>query len=370
MAFDIITILNIIIASLYAIFLALFAYETKTKNRSAPYLLLLLVFGVAGGFLAFIDSSEILPSFGPYGRIYLILELVCYGLQFFFFYLFIEDISSLKPRLSGLMLMLGLLVLQNVALWSIVWFSAVLPEATNYMWLLADIGYVNLPLVAFLIFGLPTYYRIYRYTEEKKALGFMLSMIITSLGFIIISLIDYIGFFGEIPVWLDSISLLGEIFPLLGLLIFLLTYLFDVDYIYRLPSDHYLLMITYRSGVPIHFTTFETKKEVEIEENLFSGFISSIGMVFEQILRSSAPIESISSKEATIVIRSGKHVMGIILTKRPTSILARALDTYIKKFEKKYEEPLKNELVEVSAFEGAEALVKPIFPFFQIKDQS
>ncbi|TXT58658.1 MAG: conserved membrane protein of unknown function [Promethearchaeota archaeon] len=370
MALDIIVILNIIITSLYGIFLVLFAYQTKVKGRSAPYLLLLLFFGVVGGFLAIVDSSGILPSFGPYNRIYLILELVCYGLQFFFFYLFIEDISSLKPRLSGLMIMLSLLILQNTALWSIVWFSAVAPDAADYMWLLADIGYDNLPIVAFLFFGLPTYYRIYRYTEEKKALGFILSMILASTGFIIISLIDYTGFFGVKPVLLDNISLLGEIFPLLGLLIFLLTYLIDVDYIYRLPSDHFLLMVTYRSGVPIHFTTFETKKEVEIEENLFSGFISSIGMVFDQILQSRAPIQSISSEEATIVIRSGKNIMAIILTKRPTAILERAMDKYIDKFEKKYREPLKNEIVEINAFEGAKELVKPIFPFFRIKKQS
>jgi len=370
MSLDINIIVNILIGSFFAILFVLFTYQTTRKHRSAPYLLTSIFFGVLGAFFAFVDSVDLLPNFTTFNRIYLILELMFYGLQFFFFYLFVQDISRIRPQLWSLILMFAFLIIQNMSLWLMVWFSSFSATAVNNLWLFADIGYNNLAIFAFWIIGIPTYYRLYDYTKEKKALGFIFGLILVGGGYVVGSLIDYIGFFGTVPSWLNEISILGEIFPLVGLLIFLLTYILDVDYIYRLPHDHYMLMVTYRSGVAIHTVKFNTKRQVQIEENLFSGFISSLTFVFDNILQSISPIEIISSKDASILMRSGENILVIILTQQPTSILARASDRYIKRFEDKFRDELKIESTEVGKFQEAEELIKPIFPFLKIKDNS
>jgi hypothetical protein len=266
--------------------------------------------------------------------------------------------------------MFGLLIIQNMSLWLMVWFASFSPTAVENLWLLADFGYNNLAIFAYWIIGIPTYYRLYRYTKEKKAIGFIIGLILAGSGYIVNSLIDYIGFFTTLPTWLDDIGILGDVFPLTGLIIFLITYIFDVDYIYRLPHDHYMLMVTYKSGVAIHSVQFETERKVKIEENLFSGFISSLTFVFDNILQSPSPIDTISSKDASILLRSGEKIIVIVLTKQPTSILARALDRYIHRFEKRFKEELKEESTEVSKFQDAKEIISQIFPFLKITEYS
>ncbi|TFF92511.1 MAG: hypothetical protein EU543_05430, partial [Promethearchaeota archaeon] len=171
MSLDINTIVNILIGSFFTILFVLFTYQTTRRHRSAPYLLLSLFFGVLGAFFALVDSANLLPNFTTFNRIYLIVELMFYGLQFFFFYLFVQDIWRLHPQLWSLILMFVFLIIQNMSLWLMVWFSSFSTAAVDNLWLLADIGYNNLAIFAFWIIGIPTYYRLYDYTKEKKTLG-------------------------------------------------------------------------------------------------------------------------------------------------------------------------------------------------------
>jgi hypothetical protein len=266
--------------------------------------------------------------------------------------------------------MCGLLILQNASLYFMVWFSPFSEEVVDFLWLPADVGYNSLAIVAFGIFGIPIYTRLYRYTKEGKALGFMISLSLVISGFIIHSFIDYLGFFDLVPPWLDNISILGEILPLSGLLLFLMTYIVEVDYIYRLPADHYMLMVSYKdSGILLHAVKFETHKEVNLKENLFSGFISSLSVLFTEIFKEPSQIETISGKNIHILMRSGRFITAMMVTRQPTSILENAMDRYIEEFENHYEKELKREIAEVSKFDDAIQLVKPIFPFLKFKNE-
>lgn len=370
MEWNLYTIINLLISGSYVILLILFSYQISKRKRSAPYLLSLLCFGLVGAFFAFLDSSALFPTFTSYSRIYLIFELTCYGLQFFFFYLFVESISHVRPRLWGIVIMCGLVILQNSSLYFMIWFSSISEKVIELLWLPADIGYNGLALMAFGIFGIPTYYRLYRYTKERKALGFIFSLILVISGFIIYSFIDYLGFFDLLPSWLENISILGEIFPLSGLFLFLITYGIDVDYIYRLPADHYTLMVSYKeSGILLHSVNFKTHKNVDLKEHLFSGFISSFSLLFSEIFKEPSNIETISGKNIHSLMRSGKYINVMMVTRQPTLILERAMDRYIKEFENKYENELKQEIAEVSKFDNAISLVTPIFPFLKIKKE-
>jgi hypothetical protein len=368
MDFDINVFVGFSISIFYGIFLILFLYFSLQKNRKAPYLVHVLGFGFIGSIFDIINSLEILPELNPNIQIYLIIELLFYGLQFFFFYLFLEQISSVDPKNWRLLPMFGFLIIQEISLGLMIWFSPFSSQSVQNLWFLADVGYNNLALFAFGVFGLPIYYKQYKYTREKKAVVFILAILLITFGYIIYSLVDYIGFFTTLPDWLEFLNNFSEVFPLLGLAVILLVYVFDIDYLYRLPSDHYMLVVTYKSGITIHSVKFQTKRNLEIKQNLFSGFMTSISFVFNNILKSEEPIETISSKDATILMRSGEKIIVIMIVEQPTKILERAMDRYIEMFEKRFQEELEEETSEVSKFKDAEDLINPIFPFLQIED--
>lgn len=368
MNFNFESAIGIFISGFYAIFLVLFIYESTRKSRSAPYLIHLLICGFIGSLFSILDGFELLPPLLPNIRVFLIMELAFYGLQFFFFYLFLEEISSIRPKSWKILLTFSFLILQQTSLGLILWFSTFSSKAVECLWFLADIGYNNLALLVFAIFGISIYFKHYKYTKEKKAILFIAGLFLITLGYIVYSLVDYIGFFSILPEWLETLSPFSEVFPMLGLMIILLIYIYDVDYIYRLPNDHYRLIVTYKSGITIHTVEFKTKKTLPIKDNLFSGFMTSISYIFDNVLRSQAPIESISSKDATILMRSGKKIIVIMLARQPTRILERAMDRYITIFEKKFERELDLESTEITRFKEADELIKPIFPFLKIEN--
>lgn len=359
--------IDILVVSFYFILLVIFIYQTTRRNRSAPFLLLNLLFGVLGGFFAVVHNVNIIPNYTGYPNFYLLVELLFYGFQFFFFYLFLEDISELKPKLWRLMLMFGLLILQILGLGFIIISSAYSEELLLVSWILEGLGFNLSAFIVFLLFGIPVYYKIYNYTKEKRVFGFILGLLIGSLGFILNSIYDSITLLYYIRIWPSSIRAVINFFPMIGLLFFMITYLSDIDYIYRLPHDHFMLMVTHKNGISLYTAQFSTKKEIEINENFFSGFISNVNYVYEKVLKSPSSIENVSGKEASILIRSKKHLLFAFVTHHPTAMLIRALERFADRFEEYYKSELKSDMSHVAKFQDADMLIKENFPFLKIK---
>lgn len=364
MEWDFDSIIGLAIASFFAVLLVFFLYQIIKKKRDAPFFVTLLFFGMLGGIFAFLDSANLFED--PL-RIMLAIQLTCYALQFFFFFMFVENLRSLKVNMLRFGIVFGFLLLQQFALWTIVWFKSY--PVTTHLWLLADLGYNNVALIIFLACGVPVYLKMYKYTKEIKPIIFSVAIIIVSIGFIIISLSDYFSYFSTIPEWLAVIGDLGDILPLTGLLLFVLVYISDVDYIYRLANDSYLLMVSYKTGIPIHKVNIINQKNVYIEDSLISGLLFTINSIFTNVLEVKTPIESISSKEATALMRSGKYIVATILTEKASAILARALERYVREFESRYEDILKINDSEVSKFNSADDFLTQVFPFFMIENK-
>jgi hypothetical protein len=363
MELDIDDLMNLGFAIFFGILLILFAYQTIRKKRSAPHFLILLSFGMIGGLFAFLNSSRIFPD--PL-RLFLTIQLMCYGFQFFFFYLFMEELVGIKVQPIRFGLAFGLLILQNVSLWVITNYR-VIGGNTDLLWLLADIGYDGLALFTVWGCAIPVYLQMFRYTKEKKPIFFGLAMFIVGLGFLIILLIDFIGYFGIVPDWLNAINILGDVFPLLGLMLFLIGYLSNIDYIYRLAHDNYILMVTYKSGITVHSVNFENQSGISVEENLISGLLTTINMIFSNVLKAKSHIETIASKDATIYMTSGKYITTTILTQHTSAILARAMTRYTQEFETRYKQLLEKNESDTSQFDNATELLSSVFPFLIIK---
>ncbi|MHA1341740.1 MAG: hypothetical protein ACTSO2_17350 [Promethearchaeota archaeon] len=366
MNWEIITILNLGITCVLGGLLLLFIYQTMQRKRKLPELLIGLVFGTLGGFLAFIESAEINAALSSLRAVFLSAHLTCYGFQLFFFYLFLESMININIKLYRFLIAFSFLFLQIISDWLIVWFNG--NVVTEDLWLLADIGYNSLGIYTFLVVGLFVYIDSYKYMKERKPILLSIALLIIGSGYIILSALDYTNYFGVTPSWLSDISDLGDILPFTGILIFLITYLSDIDYIYRFPFDNYVLMVSYKYGLQIHSVFFETKRIIKTDVNLISGFLSSLNTVFTNVLEIEDNIEMISGKKAHIMVESGEYVTATIISKRINIYLKRSLKRYIREFESKFKQQLEENVNEINVFESAKELIKPVFPFLKVRE--
>ncbi|MHA1679384.1 MAG: hypothetical protein ACTSUE_00090 [Promethearchaeota archaeon] len=359
--------LNLGIMLLFCVLLILFVNQIVRKKRSVPFFVASLAAGAGGGLFAFLDSLRDDVSVPLDHTFMLAMQISLYGIQFFFFYMFLESLVAIKVHPLRLAVVLVLLTLQIMSLWLIVLFQA--SPVTNDLWLLADMGYANLALFTFVVFGMYIYVKMYQYTREWKPLVFSFALLIVGSGFIIISILDYTSYWSTVPGWLSDISILGDILPLTGLAMFTIVYLSNVDYIYRLPFDVYSLVVSTNDGVSVYAVSIENTKNIKVEDQLLSGLITAINQLFGSILQTNTTVRNVISDDASILIQRGEFIDVIIVASSNSAILERALKRYVKEFSMQFSHRFSlNSMVDTEMFADAKRLIKPVFPFFKLQD--
>nr|MDO8114930.1 hypothetical protein [Candidatus Sigynarchaeota archaeon] len=359
------TSLYILMPGFFGLLLALFIYQVTTRERSVPFLIVSLVFGVLSGIFAYIDEVGLLSFIPRSHAIMLATHMSCGGLQFYFFFLFIEDLRDLKPNPFRLTIATMLAFLQVLSLWLTVWFEG---TAASNAWLLADIGYNNLALFTFLGCGLPVYVQTFKLTKEGRSLTLAIAVIIVGAGFVMSSIKDYNDYFFGGNALISEITQYGNLCDLAGLALFSIVYVSNVDYVYRLPMDNYVLMVSLLTGETVHFVKFKTRTKVEPNQDLLSGLLSTINAVFQSILATRVNINSISSKRATLLMESGKWVTATVITEKPSAILDNALKRYILQFEKMFYVKLNDRSTCTTDYDAAKVLLKKMFPFIVVDE--
>ncbi|MHA1650998.1 MAG: hypothetical protein ACTSYB_12455, partial [Candidatus Helarchaeota archaeon] len=206
----------------------------------------------------------------------------------------------------------------------------------------------------------------YKYTHERKPLFIMLALILIGVGFIFSFFNDLLDFLAINIEWLDTTAAYTLPLQAIGLFIFTGIYLSDIDYLYRLPHDVFLLMVLTKAGIPLHTVKLKTRRKVEIEGDLLSGLLSAINNVFEEIFKSKAVIRNISSKEIHLMMEPGEHIITVTITDKVSFFLSKALKRYTKEFETMFAKSIKAQNQDIATYYEAINLVKPIFPFFII----
>ncbi len=353
------------ITTLFGILLSLFIIQSIRHHRTAKALLMSLCFGFLAGIVTIIGSGELFPVPSSIDFVFLPLQINMYGFQFFLFYIFLERLisTSLNPKRFSFVLIFFLI--QTISLWFSVLFRD-LYDVTKIMWFFADLSYAVLGLFIYLIFGFIIYIRIYNQTYEIKPLIFSVTMILIGLGFVFTLLKDLYDFFSLSTPWLDILIPLSNAFIMIGLLIFTAVYVTEIDYLYRLPHQIFMLMVLTKSGIPLHAVKLKTKLNIEIEEDLLSGLISAISNVFEEVFQTKTFIRNISSKEMSLLIEPGEKIVCIIITNKVTFFLDQALRRYSTTFEEQFSQALQDKIQDTVVYRSAVDLLKPIFPFFKV----
>ena len=224
--------------------------------------------------------------------------------------------------------------------------------------------------------GSVIYIKTYIYTKEKMPIILFVALVFVSFGFII-SLLNDMYFILNVftisipkPDLINDLSNYANIFPFIGIIMFVITYLSNINYLYRLPNDNYLLMVLEKSGTPLYSVRFKTRKKINVEEVLLSGMISAINNVFKEIFKEETAISEISSKRLSILMETGEKTVALLITDKVTYFLDKALILFLKNFELKFQKEIKNDVRDLMVFEKATELLAPIFPFFIIEKVS
>jgi len=370
MALEVTEIASLVITILFGVLLALFVVQTIKRKRSALALVVSLFFGLFAGITAIFQSGKLIPISGDLSDILMSLQLNLYGVQFFFFYIFLECLISKDLNIKRFAVVFGLLLMQTFSLWLIVAFKSYDPGVNFQLWLFADLGYTLSGLFVYLLFGLPIYLKTYFYTRERKPMIFSFAMMLVGCGFILSLFSDYYDYIGSYPEWASTLDPLTNIVFVIGLLIFTITYLSDINYIYRLPNDIFMLMVLTKAGIPLYSVKLKSRKKVDIEGDLLSGMLSAINNVFEAIFQSEATIRSISSENVHLLMEPGEEIVSAVITDKPSFFLVQSLKRYTKEFETLFLQELKDKNRDIAIYRGASEIIKPIFPFLIIDKES
>ncbi|MFX0100695.1 MAG: hypothetical protein ACFFCS_14060 [Candidatus Hodarchaeota archaeon] len=359
----------ILIMTLFGVLFVFLLVQTIKQKRNAPYLLTSIFFGFLAGLIQFLTLEAIFKTFYIFDILTTFkhqLNLSAYALMIFFFYLFLEDLTDIKPNIMRFSIIFGLLILDLLPLWQLYWFDN--KDVSGKLWVLTDAGYDFLGFCVFAIFGLWVYIKTFKYSKDGRAISLAISMIIVGIGYAGLALYDLNDFFDFLAFPLGDLKTIGGAISIIGLLIMVLSYVTNVNYLYRLPNDNYVLTVAYKSGVPIHTVEMQTsRKKVSIEQEMLTGLISAISTMFRGTLQSDTDIENIKSKDATILVESGARVICIIVSDHVSATLSRALKRYVREFESMFEKELGEEALDSTKFEPANDLLKRVFPFFKIK---
>ncbi|MBD3229487.1 MAG: hypothetical protein GF329_14985 [Candidatus Lokiarchaeota archaeon] len=364
------TVLIITIA--FGVLIVIFIIQALINKRYAWAFLTSLIFGFLAG-LAAIVNKLIFSGYFVMETFFQSVHLNLYGFHFFFFFIFFERLISKKMNSIRLSIVFGFLLIQTIGLWLVFYFQ-VNGLSADIAWVLADIGYWSPALFVYFL-GIFIYIKTYLYTKEIKPLILCIALIFVSMGFFISFLNDFdfiLGVFDisiEIPEFITELSGIANIFPSIGIMMFVITYLVNIDYLYRVPFNVYLLVVLTKFGTPLYGVELRSRKKIEIEKTLLSGMITAITNVFTEIFKTDATIRNITSKGIKILIEPGEEIEVMIITDKNTYFLSQGLKRFTKLFEKKYAEELEKGTRDLLKFKDATYFLKKVFPFFIIEEE-
>jgi hypothetical protein len=152
-----------------------------------------------------------------------------------------------------------------------------------------------------------------------------------------------------------------------GFILATISFITNTKYLFRLPDENYLLLVSAKTGLPLYTVEIVSKRSPNITNELISGFISAIDSMFKETLKSKNGIELISNQDSMILLDSTQYLVGCIIGERPTKLLQNALHSFLIDFEKKFKEDINSSLCDLVVYKSAAFLVKKHFMFFELK---
>ena len=184
------------------------------------------------------------------------------------------------------------------------------------------------------IFAIVQSYRYFTIYKERENL-----QEIISLGFLLIAawftVSGDLGFVKELNG--ISIYLISDIISLLGVIGFVITYLTNLDYIYRIPSPVYHILGFDTTGVCFYNKKVKTRgfELKPLQEILLTGVLSAISSLFKDAFQENIFLEQLLSSKYTILLEFSKtdRFAFAIIAAKPTWYVMQSLKQLMKYLE-------------------------------------
>ncbi|MFX0091913.1 MAG: hypothetical protein ACFFBD_09140 [Candidatus Hodarchaeota archaeon] len=315
-----------------------------------------MILCVVGSIFFVLDVIFALESI-PDARqgVFMIIGTLIYTLGFLCFHIFIE---RNKPEIQ---VKWNFLVLCTVGLSG----GAYLAFATNPI-----SENFTLPLVLWSVAGIEMFlngawvhWKIYLATNrEIMPLFQTLALLIISFGF-------FIGFLGSIDLIPGS---LGNMIQFIGLLLYLLPYIANINYMYRLPVQIQMIGVFNIAGIPIFHITWNPRIEENID--LLGGAFQAMSSLLNEALFVNEPVNLIKAPKGAIMLRQYDTLTVIVLAETTNAIMANSLDRFLREFTQisSFDDQVLDGVVtsqdEEKIKEEALALLMQTFPYLELPE--
>ncbi|MBD3195771.1 MAG: hypothetical protein GF317_11985 [Candidatus Lokiarchaeota archaeon] len=301
------------------------------------------------------------------------------GILFLFFHY--EEISHPRPRLSLLIILLGLYIF-------LVSSKLVIPIYMSLNGLSLSTYYTELRLFGDMFIF--TFFRISNFLTSIMIFSVFLLAIITvikelkviktraifvesvGLMFLIMYglfyLIRDLFFYETAYELLTSVAL---IFSLIGLLLIISNFILHPDYLYLIPFPIYSFMIFNEGGTSCYFRKVKTLDELQTKKNmehLMAGALSAVSTMFKEVLGAGANIRYIDADNFIILVTTLPERKGIfvVISRGETALFKKSVTRFTLTLPSK----LLNEMNGVhdlnELYPKIDKLIKSSFPYVKI----
>jgi hypothetical protein len=344
-------------------------FQTKEQRKLIPSLIAAIILSILYVIIILIWSLELFPDHIQVFLRYLFLSIS--GLEVLCFFIFIEQNIQYNWTNAGFFIVSILFLIECLGFWSYFYISQILHidnTAMAYFFrTCARVGYNCMPIVIFGMVGAPFYFHSYKFTKNPAFKTIFFMMLLNATGFLITLFTDVLYIYNEnileIYVFLRILKEIGDVLPLLGLLVFFIIHIRNSSLIFYIPYINYHLMILNQEGKQILSIPLEIPaKNQKIDEKLFLGLIQSLDNLYEEILRTDHKFSKIVGRDVSVIIQRGKYITAAIATEKITYILSQGLKVFIEAIEERYENRLEQHVQNKHTLENIKNILTLVFP--------
>jgi len=375
---DITLILNWVGTIFIGIIVLVFIFKGLRHKYYIIYLFISLIASFIG---IFIENFLYLPKNAgnpQFLNLIFALHISSFTIYMFFMFMFLNSLVNVKPSTGNLFVASNFFAVMLIGVWQHYFFFPEVTYANGTMAVtVARLAYDLFGIFVFGVHGMRIYFQFFRKIRERLALIFFLSQTFMTLGFVVRSIREVWSLLAKIPgsltmytegEFLGAMLDLCDILALVAIIVFLFLYIFNIEYIVRLPQDIYFLGIYTLSGLKIYRTNFQTSKEKIIKDDdaVLSGIFSTFNSIFKGLFKSEHPIKSIHSDDFTLIFSTNSSLMVVMATEQPTFVLQSAMSQFLKQFEVQHPNVYRNNFLDLTDIQNVQQIIKKRFPYLKI----
>ncbi len=323
MEFSMDAIVSLLMFLLLLALTAIFVYQSKSRKRRAGILNVGLVLGIIASLITFFNDTGIARSITGLGSfkvivIYLIVWAISYLMIFYFFnYIDVDKRTSLLDMLVhvvfGVFLASSILLLFE-------------PEPSNLLIFVWDLSYNGLGIIVF-FYGAAIYYITNKRTGDKYSMYLMIASLLIVMGFIFGLTSDTLHFL-SVNTGINDIFTYGDHVKAAGISAFLILYITNVDYIYRLPIKFHALQIFLTTGIPLYNARFKGSIASNKDYKLLSGALSGIIIFVQTFGGKKTLLRKVEAGDWNFLIRVEQDLGIVMISEKVSKVLETAMNDF------------------------------------------